>query len=159
MDAAHKSHWETSEVIFGIPLLVAVIVQYLTPLSMPDGLLSSASLIGGIALMMMGIAFIILARREFAQFGQPTDPGRPTTHMVTTGVFAVSRNPIYVGAGSFIAGIGLAFNSLWVLIFLLPSLVGCHYVLITPEEKYLLARFGEEYRLYTSAVHRWIGRT
>ena len=159
MDSAHKSHWETSEVIFGIPLLVAVIVQFVIPLSVPDGLIRLASIIGGSALLITGVAFISLARREFAQFSQPTDPGRPTTRMVTTGVFGISRNPIYFGAACLIAGIGLAFNWLWVWIFLLPSLVACHYVLIAPEEKYLVVRFGGEYRSYTAAVRRWIGRT
>jgi len=159
MDSAHKSHWETSEVIFGIPLLVSVIVQFVIPFSLPGGLLRLASVIGGIALIAIGVALISLARREFAQFSQPTDPGHPTTRMVTTGVFAISRNPIYLGAVCFIAGLGLAVNWLWVLIFLLPSLVACYYVLIAPEEKYLLAGFGEQYRLYTAAVHRWLGRS
>ena len=159
MDAAHKSHWEISGVVFGIPLLVSVIVQFAIPFSLPGGLLRLASVIGGIALIAIGVALISLARREFARFSQPTDPGHPTTRMVTTGVFAISRNPIYLGAVCFIAGLGLAVNWLWVLIFLLPSLVACHYVLIAPEEKYLLARFGEQYRLYTAAVHRWLGRS
>ena len=159
MDVAHKSHWETSEVVFGIPLLVSVIVQFLIPFSLPDGLPWLASIIGGLALIAIGVALVSLARREFSQFSQPTDPGHPTTRMVTTGVFAISRNPIYLGAVCFIAGLGLAINWLWVLIFLLPSLVACHYVLIAPEEKYLLARFGEQYRLYTAAVHRWLGRS
>jgi protein-S-isoprenylcysteine O-methyltransferase Ste14 len=157
-DAAHKRHWETSEVIFGIPLLVAVAFQFAIPLSMPDGLLRLASVIGGVVLAMIGVAFIFLARREFAIYSQPTDPGRPTTRLVTTGVFAFSRNPIYFGAACFIAGLGLSVNWLWVLVFLLPSLVACYSVLIAPEEKYLIARFGEEYLLYTAAVHRWIGR-
>lgn len=159
MDAAHKSHWEISEVVFGIPLLIALLVQFAVPLSVPAGPLRVASIVGGIVLIVLGVVFIALARREFAQFSQPTDPGHPTTRMVTTGVFAVSRNPIYFGAGCFMAGLGLAVNWLWVLIFLLPSLVACYYVLIAPEEKYLTVRFGAEYRLYTAAVHRWIGRT
>ena len=43
-------------------------------------------------------------------------------------------------------------------VLLLPALVACHYVLIGPEERYLAARFGEEYCMYAASVHRWIGR-
>ena len=159
MDSAHKSYWQISEVIFGAPFLVAVAIQFLVPLSPPDNVLRLLSIFVGIALIIVGVALISLARREFSKYSQPTDPGRPTTKIVTTGVFSISRNPIYFGAGCLLAGIGLALNWMWVLVFLLPSLIACHYVLIVPEEKYLVARFGNEYHVYATHVHRWIGRS
>ncbi len=158
IDSAHGSDWQTSEVVFGVPFLVSIVLQFIVSLSLPGGLLKLAFIIGGAALIIVGVAFIVLARREFAQRGQPTDPGRPTTRVVTTGVFSVSRNPIYLGAVCLLAGVGLALNLPWVLVLLLPSLVACHYVLIAPEERYLVAKFGEEYRVYAATVHRWIGR-
>jgi protein-S-isoprenylcysteine O-methyltransferase Ste14 len=158
IDVAHKSWWQTSEVVFGIPFLAAIALQLAVPLSLPRGFLVPAILLGGAALIIAGVALIIFARQEFAKRGQPTDPGRPTTRVVTTGMFSISRNPIYLGAACFLAGIALAINLPWGLILLLPSLVACHVVLIVPEEKYLLAKFGEEYRLYAIKVHRWIGR-
>ena len=94
---------------------------------------------------------------NLARYRQPTDPGHPTSKIVSTGVFSVSRNPLYLGGIFILAGISLAFNLPWVLILLIPSIVACHYVLVAPEESYLAARFGEEYRLYTARVHRWIG--
>jgi protein-S-isoprenylcysteine O-methyltransferase Ste14 len=157
-DAAHKSWWQISEVVFGIPFLAAIALQLAVPLSLPRGWLTPAIIPGGVALILVGAALIILARREFAQRGQPTDPGRPTTRIVTTGVFSISRNPIYLGAACFLAGIALAVNLPWVLVLLLPSLVACHYVLILPEERYLVAKFGEGYLVYAATVRRWIGR-
>ena len=65
---------------------------------------------------------------------------------------------MYLGAVCFLVGVALAVNLPWVLILLLPGIAACHYVLIAPEERYLSARFGEEYRAYAAAVHRWIGR-
>ncbi len=158
IDAAHKSHWEISEVIFGVPFLIAIALQFFIPLSMPNGFLRSILIPCGIALIIAGVVFISLARQEFAKFSQPTDPGRPTTKVVTTGVFAISRNPIYFGAACFLLGVGLVANWLWILVFLLPSLVACHYVLILPEERYLIVKFGETYRSYATNVHRWFGR-
>lgn len=158
IDAAHKSWLQTSEVVFGIPLLAAIALQWAVPFSLPRGLLTPAFILGGAAFIVVGAALIILARREFAQRGQPTDPGLATSQVVTTGVFSISRNPIYLGAVCFLTGIALAINLPWVLVLLLPALVACHYILIAPEERYLAAKFGDEYRTYAASVHRWIGR-
>src|SRR5574341_1519597 len=144
MDVAHKSRWQTSEVVFGIPFLAAIALQLALPLSLPRRLLTPGLILGGAVLIILGAALVVLARREFAQRGQPTDPGLPTSKVVTTGVFSVSRNPIYLGAVCFLIGIALAVNLPWALVFLLPALVACHYILIAPEERYLAAKFGEE---------------
>ena len=158
MDVAHKSWWQIFEVVFGIPFLAAIALQLSLPLSLPRGLLKPVIILGGAALIILGAVLVALARREFAQHRQPTDPGQPTSKLVTTGFFSVSRNPLYLGGVCILAGIALAFNLPWVLVLLLPALIACHYVLIAPEEKYLAARFGEEYRRYAASVHRWIGR-
>lgn len=157
-DSAHENYWQTSEVIFGIPLLLAILLQFVLPVSLPGGLFRPVFILLGVALMVVGVAFIFLARREFSQQGQPTDPGRATSKIVSTGVFSLSRNPIYLGVACFVAGVGLTFNLPWALLLLAPSLVACHYVLIKPEERYLDAKFGQEYRAYSATVHRWLGR-
>lgn len=157
MDVAHKRWWQIFEVVFGIPVLAAIALQLAAPLSLPPGFRTPA-VIGGALLIVSGAALVVLARRELARHSQPTDPGHPTSKLVTTGVFAISRNPLYLGGVCVLAGIALAADLPWVLAFLLPALVACRYVLIAPEEKYLAARFGEEYRGYAASVHRWIGR-
>ena len=144
--------------VFGIPFLAAIALQLVAPLSFPRGFLTPAIISGGAVLITVGAALVVLARREFAQHGQPTDPGLPTSRLVTTGVFSVSRNPLYLGGVCILVGIALALNLPWVLALLLPAIVACHYVLIAPEERYLTAKFGEKYRVYVATVHRWIGR-
>jgi protein-S-isoprenylcysteine O-methyltransferase Ste14 len=159
IDAAHKNRWQISEVVFGIPFLAAILLDLVVPLSFPLGQLTPVVSLVGAALIFLGVALIAQARRELAREGQPTDPGHPTGKIVTTGVFSVSRNPIYLGAAVFLIGVSLTLNILWVLILLLPALIACQTVLISPEERYLAAKFGDEYRSYTAAVYRWIGRS
>jgi protein-S-isoprenylcysteine O-methyltransferase Ste14 len=159
VDSAHTSNWEIAEVVFGIPFLVSIVLHIIVPLSLPQGILRQALIPAGIALIIIGIGFIILARREFAGFGQPTDPGHPTSQLVKTGVFAISRNPLYLASIIVLLGIALALNILWSLVTLVVSTIICHYVLIVPEENYLMAKFGEEYRDYSATVHRWLGRS
>lgn len=157
-DSAHTKWWEISEVVFGIPFLISLGVQWLVPLSLGDGIFRQALIPLGIALIIAGLALIILARREFASYGQSTEPRHPTGKIVDTGVFSISRNPLYLGATLTIAGIALVSNWLWILVFLIPAIVLCHFILIAPEERYLENKFGKEYVLYAASVRRWFGR-
>ena len=157
-EVAHKSWWQIFEVVFGIPFLVAIALQFAVPISFPREFIPPARILAGTILIVVGIRLVVLARREFARYGQPTDPGRSTSKIISTGIFAISRNPLYLGGVLVLAGISLAFNAPWVFILLIPSMVACHYILIAPEERYLTAKFGEQYRMYGATVHRWIGR-
>ncbi len=163
MDAAHKRWWQIFEVIFGMPCLAGVALQLALPVSLQRGFLAppavlGAAVLGAAVLIVVGLIFVVLARRELAQHHQPTDPGIPTSQLVTTGVFSVSRNPLYLGGACVLAGIALAIDLPWVLVLLLPAIVACHYILILPEERYLAARFGRPYATYLASVHRWLGR-
>ena len=158
VDSAHKSRWKIAEVIFGIPFLVGVALQFVIPLSLSQGIVRQVLILAGIVLIIIGISFVILARREFAQYGQPTDPGHPTGKVVKTGVFALSRNPLYLGGSIFLLGIALLLNTLWAIVMLVLSIIICHYVLIIPEERYLARKFGDEYEEYIASVRRWLGR-
>ncbi len=158
IDSAHKSRWRIGEIVFGVPFLASLALQFVIPVSLPPGILRQALVPAGIALMIIGLGFIVLARREFARYGQPTDPGQPTSRVVTTGVLAVSRNPLYLGASGVLLGIALMLNTPWTIGMLLLSMIICHYVLIMPEERYLATKFGNEYEAYTASVRRWLGR-
>ncbi|MBN2501489.1 MAG: isoprenylcysteine carboxylmethyltransferase family protein [Anaerolineales bacterium] len=156
-DSAHKRNWEIGEVVFGVPFLIGIAVHFIFPFSIPQGTLRLALIPIGIVLIITGIYLIVLARREFARYGQPTDPGQPTGKTITSGVFSISRNPLYMGAVLIFLGIALAINILWTLVTLLISSIICYYVLIVPEEKYLTAKFGKAYQEYIAIVHRWLG--
>jgi hypothetical protein len=79
-DVAHKSWWQTFEVVFGIPFLAAIALQLAVPLSLPRGFLTPAIIPGGAVLIIVGAALVVLARREFggvpSRCGQLTGIGR-----------------------------------------------------------------------------------
>lgn len=157
-EVAHRSHWEIFEVVFGVPFLVGIVIHLIAPFSLPQGIFRLAFIPIGIILITVGVSFVILARREFAHHGQPTDPGLPTSKMVISGIFSISRNPLYLGGIIVLCGLALILNVLWALVMLIPSIIICYYVLIFPEERYLTAKFGKEYKEYATSVHRWLGR-
>ena len=108
IDVAHKHGWQIFEVIFGIPVLVALALHLAVPLSLSRGFLTPVIVLGGVGLMFVGTTLVVLSRREFAHHGQPTDPGHPTSQIITTGVFSVSRNPLYLGGICLLGGMSLA---------------------------------------------------
>ena len=155
---AHKRWWQIFEVVFGIPFLIAITLQLVIPIPLPRGFITPIIIPAGVILIVVGVCLVVLARQEFAKYSQPTDPGLPTTKIISTGVFSISRNPLYLGGVFILAGISLAFHLSWGLILLIPSFVACHYILIAPEERYLATRFSEQYQEYSVTVRRWFGR-
>lgn len=155
--AAHAAWWRSFEVVFGAPALVAIALQILVPWSFPDGVLFVRASIG-IALIFGRATLVRRARRALRAHRQPTDPGRPTTELISTGVFAYSRNPLYLGGIAVVVGLASVLDLPWMVVLVVPSIVVCHYLLIVPEERYLAERFGDAYRSYAASVGRWWGR-
>jgi protein-S-isoprenylcysteine O-methyltransferase Ste14 len=84
------------------------------------------------------------------------DPSKPTTAIVSDGVFRFSRNPLYLSMTLLYISISLLFNALWALLLLLPLLVIVQIGVIQREEVYLERKFGDEYLRYKSQVRRWM---
>lgn len=137
---------------------MSLLLNFLVPLRLSVVLPRTASISIGAILVGIGLAIVMATRRLFSQTSQPTDPGRPTTRIITTGIFSWSRNPLYLGGVAFMLGLAALLSSVWLLIILVPATIAAHFILILPEEEYLAAKFGEAYRQYARSVHRWFGR-
>ena len=105
-----------------------------------------------VALGLLGIAAVIAFRRA----GTSPNPWKPTSQLVTGGIYRLSRNPMYVGFTLWYLGAACWRNSLWPFLLLPIVLFIMHYGVIIREERYLERRFGDEYRRYTAQVRRWL---
>jgi len=129
-------------------------LDYLVPLPfMPAGL-PSAWLGGGVWLA--GFSLAALAVRQFRRAGTEVQTHTPTAVIVDSGVFAFSRNPIYLGAQICILGVAIGLDSLWILATLVPFCLAIRYGVVAREEAYLERNFGNAYLAYTARVRRWI---
>ncbi len=113
----------------------------------------------------LGIAIIVIAivldsSSLFLFFKKRTtvNPMKPsnTQGLVTTGLYKITRNPMYVGLLVILFGYGIWLGSLTPFL-ILPAF----YWLITnmqikPEERVLEEKFGQEYLDYKSKVKRWL---
>ncbi len=112
--------------------------------------------IAGFVLLGIGLLLMALGLLQFKRHGTPVPTHRPTTALVTTGIYGLSRNPIYLALTAVYLGIGLLLPSLPVLLLVLPLLVVMRYGVIAREERYLDRKFGEPYRAYRQRVRRWL---
>jgi protein-S-isoprenylcysteine O-methyltransferase Ste14 len=85
----------------------------------------------------------------------PLTPGASSS-VVSTGVYSVSRNPMYLGFFLALAGWALYLSNLGAVV-LLPAFVAyLTQYQIKPEERALLAKFGPEFAQYMARVRRWL---
>jgi protein-S-isoprenylcysteine O-methyltransferase Ste14 len=91
-------------------------------------------------------------------FGKSFRVGIDTEHpdkLVTTGVFAYSRNPIYLALGLVLVGQFLIFSN-WILLVYLIAAVWLFHRQVLREENYLRQHYAEEYLVYCKQVRRYL---
>lgn len=109
----------------------------------------------GIALL-CAVILLGAAANEMRKAGTNIPTWEPTLALATEGVYARSRNPIYLGFIGLLIGIAMLFSSDWLMLLLIPFVLVMHYGVIKREEAYLLARFGAAYADYMRRVPRYI---
>jgi len=77
------------------------------------------------------------------------------TKVVTSGPYALSRNPMYLGWTVAYLGIALVARSRWLLI-LLPALLAYTHGTVLHEERRLETRLGRDYTQYRARVRRYL---
>ncbi len=119
---------------------------------LPDSLRYGA----GAALAAAAGALFAGAFGRFRRAGTAVEPWRPSTALVIGGVYRFTRNPIYLGMALLYLGLALAVDSAVTLALLLPLLALVQVGVVSREERYLEAKFGDDYRRYRAAVRRCI---
>lgn len=133
-------------------IVLGVSLHFAFPISLlPRG----ASSYVGVTLVLLAIGLFLSAVRTFRAAGTPVPGNRPTTTIVRTGPYRLSRNPIYLAFSLLQLGIALWVNSLWLVLTLLPAVALMSFVVIPREERYLEACFPSEYSSYKASVRRW----
>jgi len=138
--------------IFLFLLFAACGIHYCYPINIG---ISSGLKYFGLVIVLFALGLIIYISRTFARVETNIEPWKPTTTIISTGIYAYSRNPIYVAFCLIPIGVGIILNSFWVLFSFLPSIVLVYFVAIKKEEAYLEQKFGTEYLQYKESVRRW----
>jgi protein-S-isoprenylcysteine O-methyltransferase Ste14 len=113
--------------------------------------------IGALAVLVLaGLALLVAAANHFVLAGTEVKPWKTSSAIVGQGVYRFTRNPMYLGMALIYLGLALGLASIAALALLPVALLLVQSQVIAREERYLEAKFGEEYRRYKASVRRWL---
>jgi len=146
--------------IKGNPLLVSV---YLLVLCYIVGefvipkypLLYPIHLIGILGLI-ISLVFFFSGFNIFKSYEENPVPTSSSERLIKTGIFAYTRNPIYLSFIIFHLSMFLVFENVMYLLTSIGQAIWIHNYVIKFEEEYLLDKFTDEYQRYMNAVSRWL---
>ena len=136
-------------IFLGVVLIGPVIDRLLglPPLPIPGWL--------GLVFLILGFPLVGIAVGLFRRLGENPVPSTPTEGIIDTGIYAYTRNPMYLGMAIVYIGIAILLASMPSLLLwpLAIYLIGTY--VIAREERYLEAKFGASYVAYKARVGRW----
>jgi protein-S-isoprenylcysteine O-methyltransferase Ste14 len=141
-----------------IPVFVgaAIALEWLIPIQFLGPIeVASVQVLLGVFVALLAGALALSGAHGFRRAGTNIPPHLPSTELVTTGVYARVRNPMYLGMQLLLIGLGLIFSLEWCLLLWPVLALTLHFGVVRPEERYLTEKFGDNYADYTRRVQRW----
>ncbi|MFP6628754.1 MAG: isoprenylcysteine carboxylmethyltransferase family protein [Myxococcota bacterium] len=138
-----------------IALVIGAVVQWgLGPLSSP--IMGTSRWLVGTVLLATGVAVLLSANGHFRRTGQDPQPWKMSPELIGDGIYARTRNPMYLSMGIMQAALGILFANLWIVLFVPATWWVIYRIAIRHEEAYLESRFGDPYVAYKHRVRRWL---
>jgi protein-S-isoprenylcysteine O-methyltransferase Ste14 len=111
----------------------------------------------GVVPLTVGFVVLLFCVREFYVAGRGTlAPWSPPRNLVTTGLYQLSRNPMYIGVVMILSGWAVGFTSWRLAVYASVVTIGFHLRVLLHEEPWAARTFGPEWELYRSRVPRWM---
>jgi len=110
----------------------------------------------GWVLFAAGFLTLIAVKRRFDRAGTTIKSFKGPSALATDGLFAFSRNPVYLGMMTGLVGIFIILGSLTPVIMIPVFFLIIRTIVIPFEEKMMEATFGDAYREYRARVRRWL---
>lgn len=111
-----------------------------------------------IVLALTGGGFSLAGVISFRRAKTTVNPMKPetATSLVSSGIYSVTRNPMYVGLLLVLLAWAIYLSSAWALLGPVGFVLYISRFQIAPEERVLSTLFGSEYTAYQSKVRRWL---
>ena len=120
---------------------------------------TGAAQVAGMITVAIGTVIALWCVFTFVFIGKGTPaPFDPPRKLVVRGPYRFVRNPMYIGAGTTLAGAALYYESLSILFYTGLFFLVTHLFVVLYEEPRLRRTFGDDYEAYCRRVRRWIPR-
>jgi protein-S-isoprenylcysteine O-methyltransferase Ste14 len=139
-------------------LVLPGLVAFVVPLSIANGAAGwpAFSTIGALPLA-IGVTLLLWCVRDFYVVGKGTlAPWSPPKHLVTTGPYRASRNPMYVAVTLILLGWAIGFQSRGLAFYALVVATFFHLRVVVFEEPWLGRTHGQAWTDYQRRVRRWL---
>ncbi|MGX8013333.1 methyltransferase family protein [Mesorhizobium sp. ORM8.1] len=143
-------------VIYVVAIALSVVLGMFYPLPWIGDIFGD--LLFGVGLVaLFGVVMLwITAIRAMMRAKTTLDPNAEPEHLVTSGPFGITRNPMYLANTLLLIGVAFITGIAWFLLFAFLAAFATQKLAIEKEEKMLTAKFGKKYRDYAKRVRRWI---
>lgn len=140
-----------------VALLVALSMWGIARLAPLDGGPSWRAAVA-LVLAAVGVALSVAGAMAFRSAKTTKNPMKPqaTSSLVVAGVYAFTRNPMYLGLSVVLVGWAVFLWSAWALLGPVVFVAYVSRFQIAPEERVLAGLFGSEYSAYRAKVRRWL---
>ncbi len=141
-------------VIFLAFLIAGSAMQVQAPLTMGVPSFRIGMIVGGV-MQVVAVALAWSAIAELRRHRTTFEPGEQPTSLVTRGIFAFSRNPMYLALVLVLASLAVMADSLWLLLSAALLCLTLDRAIVRTEEQILEETFPEAYLAYRKRVRRW----
>jgi protein-S-isoprenylcysteine O-methyltransferase Ste14 len=141
-----------------LALVLAVVMWGLRNLEPHLAIPGAARVAVALVIALVGGSFATLGVLAFRRSRTTVDPTRPhkASSFVTSGIYRVTRNPMYVGGALVLVAWAVFLGAPWTFVGPLFFVFYMTRFQIEPEERILAGLFGEEYSAYMNRVRRWL---
>lgn len=139
-------------------MLIAFAMWVVASLSDTIASLVTGRTLVAVALVLVGLVFVFSGALAFRRARTTFNPLKPETSLVlvSSGIYAITRNPMYVGFVLVLFAWAVLLFSVWAALGPVAFMLYIARFQIVPEERVLLEKFGDDFESYTARVPRWL---
>lgn len=158
LNISHKDHpavYVPPPVIYVATFFLSIGLQQIIPIPLA-WLATEVSHAAGWIILAAALMFLLPAFWRFAVSRNTLITVKPARSLQTTGIYALTRNPMYLALLVMYTAIAFFKGNTWTFLLVIPLIVVVQLYVIRKEEQYLQRQFGEEFKRYKSKVRRWL---
>ena len=136
-----------------VSIVLMVVLHFLLPLT--EVIIYPWILLGFVPLL-LGVILNLIADKAFKLANTTVKPFEESTTLITTGVFGITRHPMYLGMILILGGIAILMGTLTPFFVILLFAAVVDQIFVKIEERMLAEKFGQYWLDYRSKVRRWL---